>query len=118
VLAYANLSLRLSRSGDQSGRTVAGYLAAMRALAAKKRGTGGWVRVEGSGGTAPNSPVPGGAAGGWGEGARPRTHSLLGSLYETLLAGGGWGGGGRVGPGAMAVRWGGGVFRSSAVVNG
>lgn len=119
VLAYANLSLRLSRTGGGSGRTVAGYMAALRSLAAKKRGTGGWVRIdrwakggggwrgEGEGGgTAPNSPVPGGWGGGWGGGdnSRPRTHSLLGSLYETLMSGGGWRGGGRIGAGAMAVR--------------
>eukprot|EP00752_Nemacystus_decipiens_P012863 g11388.t2 len=118
VLAYANLSLRLSRAGGGSGRTVAGYMAALRSLAAKKRGTGGWVRIdrwakggggwrgEGEeGGTAPNSPVPGGWGGGWGGGgsSRPRVHSLLGSLYETLVSGGGWRGGGRIGAGAMAL---------------
>lgn len=119
ILAYANLSLRLSRAGGGSGRTVASYMAALRALAAKKRGTGGWVRIdrwgkggggwrgEGEGRTAPNSPAPGGWGGGWGGGdnSRPRAHSLLGSLYETLVTGGGWRGGGRIGAGALAVRW-------------
>ena len=44
TLAYARLSLRCLRSREGSRRTVASYLAALRALAVKKRGNGSWVR--------------------------------------------------------------------------
>lgn len=94
VLAYAQLSLRFSMSSSGSRRTLSGYLTALRALAAKKRGTGGWVRIDQwgkDGGAAPNTP--GGGAWAVGEGQpRARTHSLIGSLYERL-ASGSWGGG-------------------------
>lgn len=100
VLAYANVSLRLSRGPP--GKTVSGYMSALRSLAAKKRGTGGWARIDqwgtGEGGGGVGCDGSGGGGG--------RASSLLGSLYQTLMAGGGWGGGGRICPEAMAVsRW-------------
>ncbi|CAM9202710.1 unnamed protein product [Ectocarpus fasciculatus] len=95
VLAYANVSLRLSRGPP--GKTVGGYMSALRSLAAKKRGTGGWVRIDqwGTGG--------GGCDGSGGGGGGGRANSLFGSLYETLMMGTGWGGGGRICPEAMAL---------------
>ncbi|CAN0165189.1 unnamed protein product [Ectocarpus sp. 6 AP-2014] len=86
VLAYANVSLRLSRGPP--GKTVGGYMSALRSLAAKKRGTGGWVRIDqwGTGGGGGGGGCDGSAGGG---GAR--ANGLLGSLYETLMGGGGWG---------------------------
>lgn len=102
VLAYANVSLRLSRGPP--GKTVGGYMSALRSLAAKKRGTGGWVRIDqwGTGGGGGG----GGCDGSGGGGGGARANGLLGSLYETLMGGGGWGGGGRICSEAMAVsRW-------------
>ncbi|CBJ27123.1 hypothetical protein Esi_0055_0092 [Ectocarpus siliculosus] len=99
VLAYANVSLRLSRGPP--GKTVGGYMSALRSLAAKKRGTGGWVRIDqwGTGGGGGG----GGCDGSGGGGGGARANGLLGSLYETLMGGGGWGGGGRICPEAMAL---------------
>ncbi|CAM9674939.1 unnamed protein product [Scytosiphon promiscuus] len=93
VLAYANLSLRLSRGAP--GRTVGGYMTALRTLASKERGTGGWSRIGqcGKGGRGQYGVEGKGCDGGGGVGSRPRAHSMLGSLYESLLAAGGWGGG-------------------------
>lgn len=97
VLAYAQVSLRLSMSSAGSRRTLAGYLTALRTLASKKRGTGGWARVNQSGlggGAAPSTPGGGGAWAGEEGQTRARTHSLIGSLYEKLASGIGGGGSG------------------------
>lgn len=101
MLSLGRIALCSARASRGARRTVGTYMAALGELASRKRGTGAWARVErqggeafgGSGGAEPNSPVPGGRVNsGWkDERCRPRSHSILGSLYERLA--GGWKGG-------------------------
>lgn len=105
MLGLAHMALRFTQASRGARRTVGTYLTALKDLAARKRGTGGWARVErltGQGGscagTAPNSSVPGGSGGwgGWrgervggsdGEYLNARKHSVLGFLYGRIAEG-------------------------------